>query len=108
MQTQSGLVPSPLDCWLVRRGLYTLGCRMREHCASALALAQHLDGHAAVERVHYPGLPSDPGHDVAARQMRAFGGMLSFTVAGGRERAFEICSQLRIVRTATSLAAPRV
>ncbi len=106
LQKDAGLVPAPLDCWLVRRGLFTLACRMRNHCDNALELAQALAAHAEVSHVHYPGLPSDPGHAAASRQMDAFGGMLSFIVDGGRARAFDVCARLRLVTAATSLGGP--
>src|SRR5438067_8337787 len=78
LQNALGAVPGPLDAWLVLRGLKTLAVRMREHCENARAVAGFLEGHPAVERVFYPGLPSHPRHEVAARQMRDFGGMVSF------------------------------
>jgi cystathionine gamma-synthase len=99
-------VPSPFDCWLVVRGIRTLPCRMHAHCANAAAVAAFLARHQGVERVHYPGLPDDPGHAVAARQMDAPGGMLSFVVPGGRERAFAVAARLRLFTRATSLGGP--
>ena len=105
-QTVAGIVPSPLDCWLVRRGLYTLSCRMRTHCENAQALAEHLSTNPKVERVHYPGLTSDPGHEVATSQMNGFGGMLSVILPGGRDRAFAVASRLKLIRRATSLGGP--
>jgi cystathionine gamma-synthase len=98
-----GAVASPFASWLVLRGLRTLPVRMAWHSASALALAQALSAHAAVESVCYPGLPSDPGHGVARRQMSAFGGMLSVLVRGGREAAVRVASRLRLFTNATSL-----
>jgi cystathionine gamma-synthase len=106
IQSGGGAVPSPFDCWLVLRGIRTLPWRMRAHCAGAAALAGFLAKHPGVERVHYPGLPSDPGHAVASAQMRAGGGMLSFVVPGGRERAFALASRLRLFTRATSLGGP--
>ena len=106
LQTHGGAVPSPFDCWLVVRGIRTLPCRMRAHCANAAAIAAFLARHPGVERVHYPGLPDDPGHAVAARQMDAPGGMLSFVVPGGRERAFAVAARLRLFTRATSLGGP--
>lgn len=73
-----GAVPSPFDCWLSLRGVKTLGCRMKAHCANAQAVAEFLAGHPKVARVHYPGLPDHPDHEVAKKQMSGFGGMLAF------------------------------
>ena len=78
-QRYGGAVPSPFDCWLSLRGIDSLPCRMRAHSENALRIARHLKMHAAVEAVHYPGLPDHPGHEIAARQMSAFGGMLSLS-----------------------------
>ena len=98
-----GGVASPFNSWLVLRGLRSLGCRVDRHCANALAVAQALHGHPAVRAVHYPGLASHPGHAVARRQMKAFGGMLSFQLAGGREAAIAVASRVRLFTRATSL-----
>jgi cystathionine gamma-synthase len=98
-----GSVSSPFNSWLVLRGLRSLACRVERQSASALAIARAMDGHAGVAAVHYPGLPSHPGHAVAARQMRAFGGMLALRVAGGRERAIAVASRLQVFTNATSL-----
>jgi cystathionine gamma-synthase len=106
LQSSAGAVPSPFDCWLVLRGIRTLPWRMRAHCSNAAAVASFLAGHPAVERVHYPGLPADPGHRVAQGQMAAGGGMLSFVVRGGRERAFAVAAALRVFTRATSLGGP--
>jgi cystathionine gamma-synthase len=103
VRTVTGGVASPFNSWLVLRGLRTLPCRMERHSSNALALALALAGHPAVEAVHYPGLPSDPGHDVARRQMQGFGGMLSLRVKGGRERAVAVAARLRLFVNATSL-----
>ena len=84
-QRYGGSVPSPFDCWLTLRGVDTLPWRVRAQSENAMRVAQFLEAHRAVEKVHYPGLPSHPGHKVAARQMSAFGGMLSFQVRGSRE-----------------------
>src|SRR5947199_542839 len=78
LQKSLGAVPGPFDAWLVLRGLKTLAVRMRAHCENARRIAEFLDGHEAVERVLWPGLPSHPGHEVARTQMRDFGGMVSF------------------------------
>lgn len=103
IQRNRGALPSPFDAWLALRGVASLSARMAVHCASALTLARFLEGHRAVTRVHYPGLASHPGHAVAARQMRAFGGMLSLEVRGGREEAMAVAAALKVVTRATSL-----
>ena len=106
LQSLGGAVPSPFDCWLVLRGIRTLPYRMRGHCANAAALASFLAQHHRVERVHYPGLPTDPGHAVAARQMDAPGGMLSFVVRGGRPAALGVAARVQLFTRATSLGGP--
>jgi cystathionine gamma-synthase len=98
-----GAVASPFNDWLVLRGLRSLACRMERHAASALEVARALAGHPAVAAVHYPGLPSHPGHDIACRQMRGFGGLLSFRLAGGRAQALEVAARVRLFVNATSL-----
>jgi cystathionine gamma-synthase len=98
-----GSVASPFNSWLVLRGLRTLACRMERHSANALAIARRLAGHPAFSAVLYPGLPDHPGHAIAARQMRAFGGMLSLRLAGGRAAAVELAGRLRLFTNATSL-----
>lgn len=103
IQVNGGAVPSPFDCWLILRGIRTLPYRLRAHSENALKLASYLSEHASVEAVHYPGLSDHPGHAIAARQMALFGGMLSFQVRGGRERAFEVAARLRVFTRATSL-----
>ena len=100
-----GSVPSPFDCWLALRGTSTLAARMARHCANAQAIAEYLKSHAAVKAVHYPGLVSDRGHDVASRQMRGFGGMLSFEVDGDRDAALRVAGRLKLFIRATSLGA---
>jgi cystathionine gamma-synthase len=102
-QRYGGSVPSPFDCWLTLRGIDTLPWRVRAQSENAMRVAQFLDQHAAVEKVHYPGLPSHAGHNVAARQMSMFGGMLSFQVKGGREVALGVAAQCRLIIRATSL-----
>ena len=106
LQSDGGAVPSPFDSWLVLRGIRTLPWRMRAHCSNAAAVAAFLAGHPRVERVHYPGLPSDPGHAVARAQMAEPGGMLSFVVRGGRAEAFDVAARLRLFIRATSLGGP--
>ena len=98
-----GAVASPFGSWLVLRGLRSLACRIDRHSSSALALAQALERHREVEAVHYPGLSSHPGHEIARRQMRAFGGMLSIQVRGGRSMAVQVASRVRLFTNATSL-----
>ncbi len=102
-QKYGGSVPSPFDCWLSLRGIDTLPYRVRAHSENATAVARFLNGHAAVERVHYPGLPSHPGHEIAARQMSAFGGMMSFQVRGDSERAMQVAARCELFIRATSL-----
>ena len=86
-QNAAGAVPAPFDCYLVLRGVKTLAVRMDRHCANARAIVDLLVGHPAVERVLYPQLPDHPGHAAAAKQMRDFGGMVSFTCAAGEAAA---------------------
>jgi cystathionine gamma-synthase len=102
-QKYKGAVPSPFECWLALRGIASIVPRMQLHCANAQAVAHFLAGHPRVEAVHYPGLPSDPGHAIAGRQMSAFGGMLSFDVAGGADAAMAVAAKVRIIIRATSL-----
>jgi cystathionine gamma-lyase len=103
LQNAVGAVPSPLDAFLVLRGLKTLHLRMARHAESALLLARFLEGHAQVERVLYPGLPSHPQHALAARQMRTAGGMLAFTIRGGLPAATAFLRAVRIFACAESL-----
>jgi cystathionine beta-lyase/cystathionine gamma-synthase len=98
-----GSNPSPFDCWLSLRGLKTLSLRMEKHCANALAVARFLAEHPAVERVHYPGLEDHPDHEIAKRQMRAFGGMVSFEVAGPPEHARAVAESVQVILLAESL-----
>lgn len=100
LQKTGGAVPSPFDCWLALRGIQTLPYRVPAHCRSALAVAQFLENHPAVERVHYPGLASNAGHAVAARQMSGFGGVLSFQVKGGQ--AMAVAARVKLFIRATS------
>jgi cystathionine gamma-synthase len=106
LQADGGAIPGPFDCWLTLRGIRTLPARMRVHCDNARRVAAFLAGHPGVERVCFPGLPGDPGHRVAARQMRDFGGMLSLVVPGGRARAFAVAARLQLFTRATSLGGP--
>ena len=98
-----GPVASPFNSWLVLRGIRTLACRIVAQSATAAAVAQALAAMPAVSAVHYPGLPSHPGHEVATRQMSAFGAMLSFRVAAGREAAVAAVGKARLFTRATSL-----
>jgi cystathionine gamma-synthase len=102
LQKSLGAVPGPFDSWLVLRGLKTLAVRMRQHCQNAHAVAAFLERHPRVERVLYPGLPSHPGHVIAAHQMRDFGGMVSF-LAESEEEAVAICARTKIFLLAESL-----
>lgn len=104
-QHYGGSVPSPFDCWLSLRGIDTLPYRVRAHSANARCLAEWLSAHPKVERVHYPGLAAHPGHDIAARQMSDFGGMLSFQVRGGRDEAMQTVARCELFIRATSLGA---
>jgi cystathionine beta-lyase/cystathionine gamma-synthase len=102
LQKSLGAVPGPFDCWLVLRGLKTLAVRMERHCGNARRVAAWLDEHEAVERVLYPGLASHPGHDIAARQMSDFGGMISF-LADSEEAAIRLVAETKIWKLAESL-----
>ena len=102
-QSTSGNVPSPFDCWLVRRSLTTLACRVHAQTHTAARLAQFLHRHRGVERVFYPGLESHPGHELARKQMSGFGAMLSFCVRGGRDEAFAVAARTKLFTRATSL-----
>ncbi len=102
LQKSLGAIPGPFDCWLVLRGLKTLAVRMRQHCENARTVASFLDSHGAVESVLYPGLPAHPGHEIAARQMRDFGGMVSF-LAESEEAALAIAARTEIWKLAESL-----
>jgi cystathionine gamma-synthase len=102
LQKSLGAVPGPFDAWLVLRGIKTLALRMRQHCENARQIAEFLGGHAAVERVLYPGLPSHPGHEVARRQMRDFGGMVSF-LAESEQEAVDLVARTKLFQLAESL-----
>jgi cystathionine gamma-lyase len=102
LQKSLGAVPGPLDCWLVLRGAKTLAVRMRQHCDNAQAIAGYLDRHPRVEKVLYPGLPHHPGHAIASRQMRDFGGMISFLVESENE-AVALVERTKIWKLAESL-----
>jgi cystathionine beta-lyase/cystathionine gamma-synthase len=102
LQKSLGAVPGPFDCWLVLRGIKTLAVRMRQHCENAMAVAVWLERHGGVERVLYPGLPSHPHHALAARQMRDFGGMVSF-LAPSAEEAVALVARTKLFQLAESL-----
>jgi cystathionine gamma-synthase len=102
LQKSLGAVPGPFDCWLVLRGIKTLAVRMRQHCANATAVALWLDRNPHVEQVLYPGLPTHPGHTIAAKQMRDFGGMISFLVES-EEEAVALVAQTKLFKLAESL-----
>lgn len=102
-QNAAGAVPGPWDCWLVLRGLKTLAVRMREHGSNALAIAKYLKEHSKVERLYYPGLPGMTGHELAAHQMRGFGGMVSLELAGGLPAVERFLAELKLWLLAESL-----
>ena len=102
LQKSLGAVPGPFDSWLVLRGLKTLALRMERHCANARRIAEYLESHQSVEKVLYPGLPGHPGHEIAKRQMKDFGGMISF-LAASEEEAVEIVGRTKIWTLAESL-----
>jgi cystathionine gamma-synthase len=102
-QNAMGAVAGPFDAWLTLRGIKTLGVRMDRHCANAAAIAELLEAHPKVSVVHYPGLSSHPGHEVAAKQMRGFGGMVSFRHADGEQAAVEVCNRARLFTLGESL-----
>jgi cystathionine gamma-synthase len=103
IQYSGGAVPSPFDCWLILRGMRTLPWRMRAHSENGIKVAEFLAQHRKVSRVHYPGLRSHPGYEIAQRQMSMFGGMLSFQVKDGGEAAMSVSAKTKIFTRATSL-----
>jgi cystathionine gamma-synthase len=102
LQKSLGAVPGPFDCWLVLRGLKTLAVRMRQHCDNARAVVEFLSGNPRVEKVLYPGLPDHPGHEIAACQMRDFGGMVSF-LTETEEEAVQLVARTKLWLLAESL-----
>jgi cystathionine gamma-synthase len=102
-QATAGNVPSPFDCWLIRRSIATLAPRVRAQTESARLIAEFLQRHPQVERVFYPGLRSHRNHEIARRQMKGFGAMLSFCVRGGRDEAFAVAAKTKLFTRATSL-----
>jgi cystathionine gamma-synthase len=104
-QNAAGAVPSPFDCYLALRGTKTLAVRMDRHCDNAQAVVAMLQSHPKVESVLYPGLATHPGHRAAARQMRNFGGMVSFTMRAGREAALRVAASTEVFTLGESLGA---
>jgi cystathionine gamma-synthase len=103
LQNGAGAVPGPFDAWLTLRGIKTLEVRMEKHSDNAEKVVEALVRHPKVTHVYYPGLPEHPGHEIAAKQMRRFGGMVSFTVEGGEEAALRVCSRTKLFTLAESL-----
>ncbi|MEP6598938.1 MAG: cystathionine gamma-synthase [Actinomycetota bacterium] len=102
-QNAMGAVAGPFDAWLVLRGIKTLGVRMDRHCVNAARIVDFLTGHPGVATVLYPGLPEHPGHQIAARQMTGFGGMVSFTLRGGEDAALKVCELTELFTLGESL-----
>jgi cystathionine gamma-synthase len=102
-QNAMGAIAGPFDAWLVLRGIKTLAVRMDRHCANAARIAEMLVAHPKVSRVYYPGLDSHPGHETAAKQMRDFGGMVSFRLAAGEQAAVDVCERARVFTLGESL-----
>ncbi|MFW6040587.1 MAG: trans-sulfuration enzyme family protein [Thermoplasmatota archaeon] len=102
-QIYAGASPSPFDCWLIMRGIRTLPYRLKAHSENAFKVAEFLKGHDRVESVHYPGLSSHDGHKTAKKQMKMYGGMLSFQVKVGEKEAFKVAADVEIITRATSL-----
>lgn len=103
LQFAAGAICAPLDAWLTVRGIKTLGVRMQRHSANAQAIAERLERHPAIDRVYYPGLPSHPAHELAAKQMSGFGGMLSVALAGGEDAARSFAESTHVFQLAESL-----
>jgi cystathionine beta-lyase/cystathionine gamma-synthase len=101
-----GTPASPFDCWLVLRGIETLALRVREHEKNAFAVAEFLQGHTSVEKVYFPGLKTHPGHEIAARQMKGFGGMVSFEIKGGINGVKRFLRRVELFKIAESLGGP--
>jgi len=102
-QNAMGAINGPFDAWLTLRGIKTLGVRMERHCDNAERIAEYLTSHPKVAHVYYPGLPEHPGHETAAKQMRRFGGMVSFRAAGGEQAAIDVCNRARLFVLGESL-----
>ncbi|HJM21701.1 MAG TPA: PLP-dependent transferase, partial [Acidimicrobiales bacterium] len=105
LQNAVGAIPSPFDCYLALRGVKTLAVRMDRHCENAKSIVSVLSEHPAVTQVLYPGLEDHPGHEVALQQMRDFGGMVSFRLAGGQAAAERVVMNTRVFTLAESLGA---
>ncbi|WP_440708309.1 cystathionine gamma-synthase [Herbiconiux sp. YIM B11900] len=103
LQFAGGGVPGPMDAWLTSRGIKTLAVRMDRHSSNAQAIAEHLVGHPALDAVYYPGLPTHPGHELAKRQMRSFGGMISLALKGGPKAARKFAESTKLFQLAESL-----
>ena len=102
-QNAMGAVSGPFDAWLVLRGLKTLGVRMDRHCDNAEKVVEFLSAHPAVSQVYYPGLPDHPGHEIAGRQMKRYGGIVSFRVDGGEQHALDVCAKAEVFTLGESL-----
>jgi cystathionine gamma-synthase len=98
-----GSIPGPFDAWLTLRGIKTLGVRMDRHCANAEKIVEMLVRHPKVTQVLYPGLPDHPGHEIAVKQMRAGGGMVSFRLRGGEHEAIRVCERTKLFTLGESL-----
>ena len=107
LQNSAGAVPGPMDCFLVMRGVKTLGLRMDRHCDNALRVAEELEEHTEVGKVYYPGLPEHPQHSLAEDQMRRFGGMISFELKGGTARAIRMMKACRVFSLGSASGAER-
>ncbi len=106
MQKSGGAVPSPFECWLTLRGVQTLPLRIRAQSESAMLIAEFLNSHPKVTKVHYPGLESHPAHLLAMEQMKLFGGMISFEIKGGKDEAMKLAANVKLFTRATSLGGP--
>jgi cystathionine beta-lyase len=106
IQKSCGAVPGPQDCFLVLRGIKTLHVRMQRHCENGAKVAHWLRNNPKVAKVYWPGFEDHPGHAIAARQMKDFGGMLSIQVAGGERAALDLTTRLKLFTRATSLGGP--
>lgn len=103
IQQMAGAVPSPYDCWMLSRSTRTLAYRMKGHNEHAVKVAEYLSGHKKVKDVYYPGIESHPGHETAKKQMKGYGGMVSFLVNGGKKESIEIVGKSKLIKRATSL-----